>query len=98
MWTTMLAPAGSVKVPLVLGAAPQLSVWLGAVPPIVQAIPLGIELPPLSIDQLTPLFAMLGSGSLKVVPVESPGPPLLKVTLNPIGLPALTGAESSGVL
>ena len=47
----------------------------------------------LAIDQLIPVPP--GSGSVRVVPVEAPGPALLSVIVKPIALPALTEAASA---
>src|SRR5712691_9789226 len=50
----------------------------------------------LAIDQLIPLPP--GSGSVSVVPVESPGPALLSVIVKPIGEPAFTVAASAALV
>src|SRR5437879_4674893 len=73
-------------------SGPQDRVCVGTEPVTSQAMPVGIELPPASSDHETPVPE--GSGSESVVPVESPGPPLVRVTVKPIGLPALTEAVS----
>src|SRR5438874_2444195 len=88
----MLSPESNVKVPVVASAVPQDRVWVGAVPLTSQAMPDGIVLPAESSDQFTPLPP--GSGSESVVPVESPGPAFVRVTVKPMGLPALTEAAS----
>jgi hypothetical protein len=67
----------------------QLSVWLGAEPVIEQVAGPLWE----AIVQLTP--DPPGNGSLRVVPVESPGPALLKVMVKPIAEPALTLSASA---
>src|SRR5438270_13934525 len=88
----MCAPEARVKVPEVAGEVPQDRVCVGAEPFTAQAMPAGIELPPASSDHETPV--PLGSGSESVVPVESPGPALDRVTVKPMGLPALTETAS----
>jgi len=93
----IVAPVSNVKAPEVAGDAPQLRVWFGAVPVTAHAIPEGMVLPPVSKTQLTPLLALLGSGSLKVVPTASPAPLLPSVTWKPMGLPALA-LDASAVL
>ena len=50
----------------------------------------------LAIDQLIPV--PLGSGSFSVVPVELPGPALLRVIVKPMLLPAETEAASAVLL
>src|SRR5215469_14797042 len=89
----MVAPEAKVKVPVVAGSVPQLSVWGAVGLSMAHLIPVGTVVNELSMLQLTPVPA--GSRSLKVVPVEAPGPPLAKVTVKPIWLPALTVALSA---
>src|SRR5438067_719941 len=84
-WRARCAPEARKK-------KPHPRVWFGAVPLTEQVMPAGIELPAASMDQLTPLPP--GSGSESVVPVESPGPAFVRVTVKPMGLPALTEAAS----
>src|SRR5579862_1804242 len=68
---------------------PQLSVCCaGAVPEIKQLVPQPLPTPLVAIDQFKP--AIIGSGSLNVVFLESPPPVLNTVTVNEIGSPALT--------
>src|SRR2546428_470619 len=87
MWTTSPAPAAR-------GKLPQSSVWGGpatieqvAGPDWVASGQLMPEAPRngadwLAIDQLIPVPP--GSGSVRVVPVEAPGPALLSVIVKPI--------------
>src|SRR5215469_17994631 len=91
----MVSPAGSVKGSLVsVELGPQLRVWAGAVPLTAQKMPVGIFVSE-DVSRLQLMPEPAGSGSLKVVPVESPAPELAKVTTKPIGLPALTDAASA---
>src|SRR5437899_1329042 len=86
------APDRSVKEPVVAGEVPQDRVCVGAEPFTAQARPAGIELPPASSEHETPV--PLGSGAESAAPVESPGPALDRVTVKPMGLPALTETAS----
>src|SRR5438270_308159 len=88
----MCAPEARVKDPVVAGEMPQDRVCVGAEPFTAQASPAGMLLVPASSDHETPVPE--GSGSESVVPVESPGPALDRVTVKPIGLPALTETAS----
>src|SRR5438552_4459910 len=76
--SVMVAPAASVKVPVVAGSVPQLKVSVGGEPPTAHAMPLGIEVPVPESDQLMPVPA--GRLSDSVTPVASPAPVLLSVT------------------
>src|SRR5438094_953987 len=76
-WTVMCAPEARVKVP-------HPRVWFGAVPLTEQVMPAGIELPPASLGHRRSLVR--GCGSESVVPVESPGPAFVRVTVKPMGL------------
>src|SRR5438309_2169046 len=90
--SVIVSPELSVNDPVVAGEVPQDRVCVGAEPFTAQARPVGMLLVPASIDQLTP--APEGRASESVVPVESPGPALDRVTVKPMGLPALTETAS----
>src|SRR5436309_1312630 len=80
--TVWLAPESRVKVP-------QPRAWVGAVPVIEQVAGPDWD----AIDQLIP--GPPGRASVRVVPVESPGPALCRVMVKPIGEPALTLVASA---
>src|SRR5438309_1258514 len=94
-WTSRTWPAPRVKLPVVAGSAPQVSVW--GEPAMAHLMPLGMVEVPASMDQETPV--PLGSGSDRVVPVEAPAPAeLSSFTLKPIWAPALTEAASAALV
>ena len=81
-WSLSVAPAARLNVPVVFGLVPQLSDWFGAVPETAHEMPLGIELPAASSDQLTP--GAPGRLSVRVTPVAVPVPLFVSVTVKPI--------------
>jgi len=94
-------PAANVKLPVGGVPVPHTSVCDGAVPVTAHVIPVpvGIDVPMLDSDQFTPLpVGPAGSGSLNVVPSESPCPLLVSVSTNPIVPPAATLPLLSAVL
>jgi len=92
--TVTLWPEVRLKGPVLFGPVPQLRVWFGATPLIWQVTPAGSLC--VAMDQL--MLPPPGNGSVRVTPAAVPVPAallLLKVTMKPMGLPALTDIASA---
>src|SRR5215831_6448988 len=88
MWTLKLAPAAR-------SVGPHDSFWGVGGAVLTEHRP---ALLCVSIDHVTPVPEPAGSGSLTVTPCAVPVPPLVTLTVNPIGSPAFTVFASASLV